>query len=57
MRIKVEYNGNYYSKYEKDHADKLMAGWNVVDSSLTRKDVFIIWWSSFIYGWIIYEKS
>lgn len=56
MRIKIEYNGNYYSKYEKDHADKLMDGWNVVDSSLTRKDVFIIWWSSFISGWIIYEK-
>lgn len=56
IREKVEYKGEYFSKYEKDHADRIMNGWHVVDQILTRKDRFIVWWSSFIYGWIIYEK-
>lgn len=58
MREKVEYKQfTDKSKYTKDHADRLMNGWDVVDSDLVEKAVFVIWWAYFIKGWIIYEKK
>lgn len=57
-REKVEYNvWTSISTYQKDKSDRLMNGWNVVDSALMEKQQsFLNSWLFYIKGWIIYEK-
>lgn len=58
IREKVEYKTwTSISKYHKDKEDRLMSGWNIVDSALMEKQQsFLTSWLFYIQGWIIYEK-
>lgn len=43
--------------YMKERSEMLMNGYEVVDSMIQQKDVFIIGWVSYIRGYIIYSKK
>lgn len=43
--------------YMRERSEMLMNGYEVVDSLIQQKDVFIIGWVSYIRGYIIYAKK
>lgn len=43
--------------YMNERSDMIMKGYEVVESMIQQKDVYIIGWVSYVRGYIIYQKK